>query len=419
MIFEFSFRNFKSYKSEATISFIANPINEFKETLLRAGKESLLPVCVLYGPNGGGKSNMLSAIWSLRNIVLSPLVQLTFMKKKNEFLTNISPEELEKNAFQQNSDADTFYKWDDTGERIPTEYSILFQVENDRYRYDLKIFKGAITEENLYIEDENGVADALFERDTEAVYLCDELKNIDVENMNDGLPLLSYIGIFKNIREIDNALRFFLNMQTVDFDMPTRDHTIFIKSIECDKKRILNVIQSMGIDISDIRVKYNENGKVDEIYTKHKLGGGIYKELKFSEESSGTRKIFSFLPVLLSGIDNGRFLVMDELDAKLHPVLLQKVIELFTNPSINTNGAQMLFTSHDITTMSSKVFRRDEIWFSAINGYNESVLYSLADFRKENGRKPRNDETYGKQYLEGKYGADPYLKRIVNWEVQD
>lgn len=97
---------------------------------------------------------------------------------------------------------------------------------------------------------------------------------------------------------------------------------------------------------------------------------------------------------------------MDELDAKLHPVLLQKVIELFTDPSINTNGAQMLFTSHDITTMSSKVFRRDEIWFSAINGYNESVLYSLADFRKEHGKKPRNDETYGKQYLEGKYGAD-------------
>ena len=85
MIFEFSFKNFKSYKSEATIRFVANPINEFKETLLKAGKESLLPVCVLYGPNGGGKSNMLSAIWSLRNIVLSPLVQLTFMKKKMSF----------------------------------------------------------------------------------------------------------------------------------------------------------------------------------------------------------------------------------------------------------------------------------------------------------------------------------------------
>lgn len=194
-------------------------------------------------------------------------------EEKNEFLTNISPEELEKNVFQQSSDADTFYKWDDTGKGIPTEYSILFQVDHSRYRYDLKILKGAITEENLYIEDENGVADALFERDTEAVYLCDELKNIDVENMNDGLPLLSYIGIFKNIRKIDNALRFFLNMQIVDFDMPTRDHTIFFKSIERDKKRILNLIQSMGIDISDICVKYNEDGKVEEVFAKHKLGG--------------------------------------------------------------------------------------------------------------------------------------------------
>ena len=91
--------------------------------------------------------------------------------------------------------------------------------------------------------------------------------------MNDGLPLLSYIGIFKNIRKIDNALRFFLNMQIVDFDMPTRDHTIFFKSIERDKKRILNLIQSMGIDISDICVKYNEDGKVEEVFAKHKLGG--------------------------------------------------------------------------------------------------------------------------------------------------
>ena len=79
----------------------------------------------------------------------------------------------------------------------------------------------------------------------------------------------------------------------------------------------------------------------------------------------------------------------------------------------------MLFTSHDMTTMSNEVFRRDEIWFSALNGHDESVLYSLVDFRKEDGKKPRKDETYSKQYLEGRYGADPYLKRMVNWEVAD
>ena len=418
MICEFSFRNFKSYKSESTISFIASSVNEFKETLLCPGKEKLLPVCVIYGPNGGGKSNVLRAIWSLQNIVLSPLVQLTFMKKKNRLLTDISPEELEKNFFQAD-DEELFYKWDDEGEKQPTEYSILFQINEDKYRYELKIVKDSIVEENLYIENKDGNADAVFEREEESVYLCDELGKVDVENMNESLPLLSYIGMFKNIEIIDNALRFFFNIQTLNFDVPARDRTIFVKSIERDKKRILSVIQSMGIDIVDMRIEYEEDGGIREIYTKHRLENETYRELKFFEESSGTRKIFSFLPVILSGIDKGKFLVLDELDAKLHPALLQRVIELFTDPKVNTNGAQMLFTSHDMTTMSSKVFRREEIWFSAINGYNESVLYSLADFRKENGKRPRNDETYSKQYLEGRYGADPYLRRIVNWEVED
>ena len=76
-----------------------------------------------------------------------------------------------------------------------------------------------------------------------------------------------------------------------------------------------------------------------------------------------------------------------------------------------------MFTSHDLTTMSKDVFRRDEIWFSAINGYDESVLYSLVDFRKESGSKPRNDENYCKQYMEGRYGADPYFRKLVDWEV--
>lgn len=120
---------------------------------------------------------------------------------------------------------------------------------------------------------------------------------------------------------------------------------------------------------------------------------------------------------MLKGIDQNCLFLIDELDAKLHPLLLRKIIELFTNHEINKGAAQLLFTSHDLTTMSKDVFRRDEIWFSAINGYDESVLYSLVDFRKESGSKPRNDENYCKQYMEGRYGADPYFRKLVDWEV--
>lgn len=418
MIYEFTFTNFRSYKNEATIDFVAKPISEFENTLLHGKEVDLLPVCVIYGPNGGGKSSVLMAIKSLQNIVVSPLTQLAFMKKKSEQLSDVSVEEVRKNISIKNEE-EVFYKWDEESENNPTEYSILFEIAKNQYRYELKVKKGTILEENLYIKDSEEKFDALFERDEEGVYLCNELNGFDIENMNESLPLLSYIGMFKNIQKIDNALRFFYNIQTIDFDAPDRDRTIFVKTLEKDKTRILNVVQSMGIDIIDVRMEYDEDGRVKNIYTKHKLENEKFRELKFEEESSGTRKIFSILPVVLNGIDKGRFFVIDELDAKLHPALLQRIIELFTNPKINNNGAQMLFTSHDMTTMNNKVFRRDEIWFSAINGHDESVLYSLVDFRKENGKKARNDEIYSKQYLEGRYGADPYLKRIVNWEANE
>ena len=235
--------------------------------------------------------------------------------------------------------------------------------------------------------------------------------------MNEGLPLLSYISLFKDLEVIDDAIRFFLNLQIINFDKPSQDRRILVAAIEKDKRRILNVLQSMGIDICDIRIEYDNDGKVTEIFTRHTIADGKGRELKFREESSGTRKVFSIMPVILRGIDKGNFFIIDELDAKLHPLLLKRIIELFTDSETNPAGAQMLFTSHDLTTMSNEVFRRDEIWFSAINGYNESVLYSLVDFKKENGDKPRKDENYNKQYLEGRYGADPYMQILKNWEV--
>lgn len=291
MIYEFTFTNFRSYKNEATIDFGAKPISEFENTLLHGKEVDLLPVCVIYGPNGGGKSSVLMAIKSLQNIVVSPLTQLAFMKKKSEQLSDVSVEEVRKNISIKNEE-EVFYKWDEESENNPTEYSILFEIAKNQYRYELKVKKGTILEENLYIKDSEEKFDALFERDEEGVYLCNELNGFDIENMNESLPLLSYIGMFKNIQKIDNALRFFYNIQTIDFDAPDRDRTIFVKTLEKDKTRILNVVQSMGIDIIDVRMEYDEDGRVKNIYTKHKLENEKFRELKFEEESSGTQKNF-------------------------------------------------------------------------------------------------------------------------------
>ena len=108
-----------------------------------------------------------------------------------------------------------------------------------------------------------------------------------------------------------------------------------------------------------------------------------------------------------------RLIVIDELDAKLHPKLLRYVIMLFKNQTINRHGAQLLFTSHDMSTMKNTVFRRDEIWFAAEDEQHQSKIYSLSDIRQEDNTRIKNTAAYDKQYLEGRYGADPYLSNMI------
>ena len=111
--------------------------------------------------------------------------------------------------------------------------------------------------------------------------------------------------------------------------------------------------------------------------------------------------------------------IIDELDAKLHPKLLKYVISLFKNKELNKYGAQLLFTSHDMYTLRNTVFRRDEIWFTQKSDQGVSELYSLADFKGENGDKIRKDEAYAKNYLLGRYGAIPKMKNFSIAEGKD
>ena len=131
------------------------------------------------------------------------------------------------------------------------------------------------------------------------------------------------------------------------------------------------------------------------------------------QESDGTKKLISALPVLLLALQEGRLVIIDELDAKLHPKLLRYVISLFKSKEINKYGAQILFTSHDMYTLKNTVFRRDEIWFAAETPSHESEIYSLHEIRGEDNDRIKNTAAYDKQYLEGRYGADPYLSNML------
>ena len=156
-------------------------------------------------------------------------------------------------------------------------------------------------------------------------------------------------------------------------------------------------MNDLDIDIIDYRYDPVEK----EVYTRRSLDGKEY-ELSYSSESDGTKKLLAALPILLVALQDGRLVIIDELDSKLHPKLLRYIIRLFKNPEINSRGAQLLFSSHDLTTMRNTVFRRDEIWFSALDKNHESKIYSLYDIRDENDRHVNSASAYDKQYMEGR-----------------
>ena len=179
------------------------------------------------------------------------------------------------------------------------------------------------------------------------------------------------------------------------------------------KDLVLKMIQEMDLDILDFRVEEKEQNRI-EVFTKHEVGG-YEAELNLSDESSGTKKLFGLLPFIAESLIDGTTLVIDELDAKIHPALLRHIIMLYNDMEVNRKGAQLIFTSHDLSTMNSEVFRRDEIWFVAKGTSQNSKLYSLVEFKNSKGESVRKDAKFDKQYLEGKYGADPYLRKIIDW----
>ena len=205
----------------------------------------------------------------------------------------------------------------------------------------------------------------------------------------------------------ENAIDF------LNYGNPYQELRTAITKSEDIKHLVLSMIKEMDLDIEDVRIEEKDHDRI-EVFTKH-IVDGYSAEITLSEESSGTRKLFGLLPFIAKSLIYGTTLIIDELDAKLHPMLLQYVSKLFTDMSINKNGGQLIFTSHDLSAMNNELFRRDEIWFVAKGKGQNSGLYSLVEFKNDKGESVRKDAKYDKQYLEGKYGADPCLKKIIDW----
>lgn len=415
MICQFIFENYKAFKNEAILDFSAEPIKEQESSLIvdDCGVEKTVPVIAIYGPNGGGKSTVLEALRFLRAIVLKVFAYTKLQGDEQKYESLLR----ELSSF---TSKEVSYKLSPECGELPTKFDILFSVKGQKIRYQLSMIKKRIVEENLYVQ-ETGTDDVklIFERSEVECILGEEVEDIPVEKVNDTLPLLSHIAINYDIEIIDTVVKWFLKMEILDYDNPLNEKKILMPKSEDSRKKMFEMLDEMDIKIREIRLEKDLDGNIETVYTKHVMENGELCEIRFEDESGGTKKLLSCLARINYCLEEGRLMIADELDAKLHPKLLRYIIELFTDPKSNRKGAQLLFTSHDITTMNHDVFRRDEIWFCAKNPFGASKLYSLASFRKKDGTMIRNDEAYGKRYIEGRYGADPYIHRIMNWEEDE
>lgn len=399
MLCQFTFQNFKSYKEETVFDFQAAALPEFKEHLITSekGGSPLLPVSVVYGPNAGGKSNLLKALSALICTVVKPVHELK--KSRNWFIAqqSISPAPY---AFAQECAAE------------PTRFEVYFRTQENEFRYVLALLDDAVASEGLYRRSIGGKRTAMiFERAGAKIILGASIRSPGVNTgVNPKLPYLSFLAINYDLPVIAEAQGWFESCIIRNYANAVSDHKIFIPKEEKRKAEILRLLNDMGIEISDFRFDPDEK----QFFLQRTIGGQVY-ELDFIEESEGTKKLCSVLPLLQIALAEGRLFIADELDAKLHPKLLRYILLLFKNKEINRNGAQLLFTSHDLSNMKNDLFRRDEIWFAACNEKRESELYSLYDIRREDHQRVKNTAAYDKQYLEGRYGADPYLKNMLNW----
>jgi len=405
MLCQFSFKNFRSYKNQTVFDLQSTLIPEFRESLLESENDSskrFLPVSVLYGPNGGGKSNVLFALSYLILLVARPIKELR--KNKTEFIF-IPDYEIEAAPFLL----------DDISKNVPTDFEIFFRTMKNEYRYILSTFKEEVVEEYLFRRAVGGKKTAtIFERHGSTVNLGASINKSTVNTaVNPKMPYLPFLAINYNFDVITEVQEWFESCVIQTHFAPDSKKRVLSEANDNFKIKLLGLLNDMGINIEDYRFDDLDH----RFYVKRKVDGKFY-ELDFSLESDGTKKLFDVLPTILISLLEGRLAIIDELDVKLHPKLLRYIIMLFKNPDVNKYGAQLLFTSHDLATMKNDVFRRDEIWFAAKIDDESSEIYSLYEIRKEDNTRIKSTAAYDKQYFEGRYGADPYLANMLTWEVK-
>ena len=407
MLIRFSFKNFKSFKNENCLDMEATTLKEHEYNVAKTKNGEYLKLSAIYGANASGKTNVLQAFDYMKKRIL-----VSDDSKKNSPI-----------------DEENIYSFMINNDPIALEVEILAK-NNKIYKYGFEVLKDTIISEWLFEKRVNKFY-AIFERENNNVSMkpnkISDLVNIDERT----LFLNIYSKIDRNNEDFSNVYDWFVNSMYLDLGNPNFERfinnrvSLKILSDENYKKELLKFIKTFDSGIEGIRttpdsieaVKSN-NGIID-IEVLHRGENGELKALPFYLESNGTRKMFHLFDFFMDALKNGMVLFVDELDAKLHPLLTRYIINLFHNSKTNIGNGQLIYSTHDTVNLNKETFRRDEIWFAEKDKDGISEIYALSDYILEDdknaGKKVRNDATYNKDYLTGRYGAIPVLDNFVKF----
>lgn len=390
MLVQLTLKNFKVFKEETLLDCIPGPINEHKASLIKdsADGELFLPVIAIYGPNGGGKSTVLYGLTYLAALVTSD------------------------NA-QSYAAHPVSHRMDGACAHMPSEFDVLFRHKGFLFRYQLHLLEGAITQENLFYghlgKDDAGI---LFNRKEADYHLGKTVASVSISQPSPSQPLLSLLARSSQAESIQAAFSWFQEMKILSSSPAVSGSHSWDRLLDAPlDPDICSLLQAMDLDITSYKVAANDTaapqGTAPTIRLTHTPKESPSYELSYEDESEGTKKLLSILPAVLDSLRHGSLIVADDLDNLLHPHILRSLVNLYTNCEKNPHGAQLIFTSHNTAILTPAVLRRDEIWLCSRPSGQDAQLYPLSWYKKENGLIPRNDEAYGKQYLEGRYGASP------------
>jgi uncharacterized protein len=398
---EFSVGNYRSFKDVVTFSMVAAPIGHEdgeidRNNVFAIAKDiNLLRSAAIYGANASGKSNLIRAISFVHNFILNSAVG---KRVKDPIETEV-------------------YKLSKDTEAEPSYFEIIFAIGTTRYRYGFEVDRHSIKSEWLY-QTLRTKETELFSREGKEIKVSSKFaegKELVAKTRANAL-FLSVVSQFNGdiATEIMNWFYELVIISDLDDEIAYSDMTDEVMLEEYDRQELINLVTSLDLGIENLKliespIDGEEHAFEYEIKTIHWKYDSDDKKLSLEqfdidkEESAGTQKLYRLSGLLINVLHEGSPLIIDELDARLHPLITGAIVKLFNSPKTNPNNAQLIFTTHDTNLLSSNLFHKDQIWFTEKNRYGATDLYSLVEY------KIPEQSSFEQDYIAGKYGAVPFI----------